>query len=373
MKVLLIGEYSNVHWTLAEGLRKLGHSVTVVSDGDGWKDYRRDISLKRNLKWGKAGAVLYSLRLLSLLPKLKGYDVVQLINPVFFSLKAEKLWPIYEKIASQNGHVFLGAFGMDRYYVKACLETDVFKYSDFKMYGKTRDSQDNRIWYRDWYKGEKGKLNDKIANNCEGIVSGLYEYDAAYRLYFSDKLEYIPFPINTDEVVPKPPHEVKSVRFFIGIQKLRSQYKGTDIMLRALERVKQEFPDRCTIVKVESVPFSEYQRLFDSCDVMLDQLYSYTPAMNALLGMAKGLVVVGGGEPENYEILHEEVLHPIINVEPDEQSVYEALKHLVIHKEEIPTFSKQSVEYIRKHHDYVKVARRYVEFWQKRIDSTKNN
>jgi hypothetical protein len=36
MKILLIGEYSNVHWTLAEGLRALGHQVTVVSDGDRW-------------------------------------------------------------------------------------------------------------------------------------------------------------------------------------------------------------------------------------------------------------------------------------------------------------------------------------------------
>ena len=30
MKILLIGEYSNVHWTLSQGLRALGHEVTVV-------------------------------------------------------------------------------------------------------------------------------------------------------------------------------------------------------------------------------------------------------------------------------------------------------------------------------------------------------
>ena len=47
MKILLFGEYSNVHWTLAEGLRTLGHEVTVVSNGDFWKDYPRDIDLTR--------------------------------------------------------------------------------------------------------------------------------------------------------------------------------------------------------------------------------------------------------------------------------------------------------------------------------------
>ena len=47
MKILLIGEYSNVHNTLAEGLRMLGHKVVVASNGDFWKNYPRDISRLR--------------------------------------------------------------------------------------------------------------------------------------------------------------------------------------------------------------------------------------------------------------------------------------------------------------------------------------
>ena len=37
MKILLLGDYSNVHATLALGLRALGHKVTLASDGDTWK------------------------------------------------------------------------------------------------------------------------------------------------------------------------------------------------------------------------------------------------------------------------------------------------------------------------------------------------
>ena len=47
MKILLIGEYSNVHATLAEGLKHFGHEVTVMSNGDFWKNYPRDINLVR--------------------------------------------------------------------------------------------------------------------------------------------------------------------------------------------------------------------------------------------------------------------------------------------------------------------------------------
>ena len=47
MKVLLIGEYSNLHNNLKKGLIDLGHEVTLVSFGDGFKDFSSDIRLSR--------------------------------------------------------------------------------------------------------------------------------------------------------------------------------------------------------------------------------------------------------------------------------------------------------------------------------------
>ena len=90
MKILLIGEYSNVHATLAEGLRAIGHQVTVLSDGDSWKNYPRDIDASRTP--GKLGGIVLMTKLWAMLPRLRGYDVVQLINPMFFELKAERLF-----------------------------------------------------------------------------------------------------------------------------------------------------------------------------------------------------------------------------------------------------------------------------------------
>ena len=82
MKILLLGDYSNVHATLAEGLRALGHSVVVASDGDGWKDYPRDIDLRR--EFGLKGNMDFLCRLAKAMPSFRGYDIVQFINPIFF-------------------------------------------------------------------------------------------------------------------------------------------------------------------------------------------------------------------------------------------------------------------------------------------------
>ena len=72
---------------------------------------------------------------------------------------------------------------------------------------------------------------------------------------------------------------------------------------------------------------------------------------------------MGGGEPENYEILNENELRPIINVQPNEQSVYDELEQLILHPERIPELKRQSVEYIKRHHDYIKVAQRYLDLY----------
>ena len=91
-------------------------------------------------------------------------------------------------------------------------------------------------------------------------------------------------------------------------------------------------------------------------------LYASHEATKA--GYAHTLYLVGGGEEENYEILHEDELRPIINVEPNYESVFQALEELVLHPEKMLQLKRQSVEYVAKHHDYVKVAKRYETLYQ---------
>lgn len=362
MRILLIGEYSNVHWTLAEGLRALGHTVTVASHGDSWKNYPRDIDLRRDTTGFKDTASFF-LRLLKALPQMRGYDVVQLINPIFVELMPHRIYPIYKYLRKHNRKVFLGAFGSDYYWVKVGLEK-VFRYGDFNIGDKLRKSPSaDRMIEINFAKNRK-ELNIYIANDCDGIISGLYEYDVCYRREFPDKTQFIPFPINMDKITPRAPHpESSKVRFFIGIQKGKEEYKGTDIMYPCLQKLQAKYPDKMELIKVISIPYAQYCHMMDTSDVLVDQLYSYTPSMNSLLAMAKGLVLVGGGEEENYEILGEKDLRPIVNVLPDANDVYAKMEALLLNPSDIAKRQQDSVTYIKRYHDYKKVAARYIDFW----------
>lgn len=362
MRILLLGEYSNVHATLAEGLRALGHQVTVASNGDFWKNYPRDIDLAR--KEGKLGGLALMAKIYALLPTWRNYDVVQLINPMFVELKAERIFPIYRYLRRHNKKMVLCAMGMDYYWVHESTYNKPMRYSDFNIGDQVRTEPHVIKDQQDWLGTAKEQLNKLIAEDCDDIVSGLYDDHICYQPYFSHKLTYIPLPIkmpSDKELVSETPTKTK---IFIGISKGRSAYKGTDIMLKAAEDLLRKYPDKMELRKAEGVPFAEYQHMMDGSDAILDQLYSYTPSMNPLLAMSKGIICIGGGEPENYEIINEHELHPIINVQPTYESVYNELEQLILNPSRIPMLKRQSIEYVKRHHDYLKVAKQYEQIYR---------
>ena len=355
-----MGEYSNVHATLADGLRELGHTVTVASNGDFWKDYPRDIDLAR--RDGKWGGVSLMARLLRSLPHMVGYDVVQVINPMFVELKAARILPLYCFLRRHNRRVVLCAMGMDYYWVHECCTRKPLRYSDFNIGAELRTNADALRERADWLGTDKERLNRLVADDCDAIVAGLYEYWACYQPLFPGKTYFVPLPIKKkpiDSVLADKRASGQPLRVFIGINRSRSEYKGTDIMLRAAQAVSQRYPGRMELRVAESVPFAQYVQMMCGSDAILDQLYSYTPSMNPLEAMSRGIICIGGGEPENYEILGEHDLRPIVNVEPTYESVCQQLEHLVLHPELLSGLQHDSVAYVTRHHDYLKVARQY--------------
>ncbi len=366
MRILLIGDCSGVHSTLAHGLRKLGHEVCVASDGGGWKNYPRDISLTRKDNSFIEG-LCCMMRIVLNLHRFRNYDVVQITHCPFLRLRSERTLPVYRFLRKYNKKVFMGAFGTDHYYVKACVDSGIYRYSDFKVGERPLDFPYNVEDMEECLRGGTVRTNQEIASTCDGIIACLWEYYEAYKPHFPDKTTFIPLPfdvehVSSSDIRPLP----DKVNFIIGVQSDRDQVKGTDIMYPILKDIERKYPDRCTVRKVMDLSFSDYQKEISQADILVDQLYSYTPSMNALLGMSKGLVVVGGGEEENYEILDEKELRPIINVIPSEEDIYNKLESLVLSKDMIPDLSAQGIAYVRRHHDHVKIAQRYLDFWASR-------
>lgn len=386
MKILLFGNPSMYQSNLAQGLRTLGHEVTLVSRRYGWRKFSgHDVLLERRHDINsKLAFLLYLWDVIKLLPSWRGYDIVQLSHCGFLELRGKHAMPFYRLLRRWNKRLVMCCCDVDYHVLDQIDNHAALRYSELQI-GDVKQVNENADELRKEFAtgGWWSDYSRYVSADCDAIVPVLFEYWTCYERVYPEKNRFIPLPVVLNErcstledvassaslskTISASASEASASRFtvgdkvkiFIGLQRDRMHIKGTDILLQAAEDVARDYPDQCELRVVENVPYAEYERIMNDSDVLIDQLYSYTPAMNALVAMSKGIVVVGGGEPENYEILDEAELRPIINVQPNYDSCYNELKELVLHKDRIPELKRQSVEYVRKHHDHLKVARQY--------------
>jgi hypothetical protein len=357
MKVLFIGDASNARYTLAKGLRELGHEALVIGTSGGWRRMHVDVCIERGS--GKMGAVIYLLRWLLLLPRLRGYDIVDFNGQFMMEFKPNLKHFFYDYIRKHNKYTIATLLGVGHYYVKGCVEAKLFKCSDFNIGDKPRNTTFAVEMKEGWLnQPEVVKLSRHMAETCHLLVGTGYEYWASLHYYFPQKTCFVPLPIDFQKPVANVKETEGPVRFFIGIQKERNEEKGTDILWEVLQKLKNDYPDKVIVNKAENIPYNTYCQMMANNDILIDQLYTCY-AMNALIAMSMGLAVATVAIPEAYELLSEKELFPMIDLPCDADRIYKMLERFVLRPEELVEVKKLSVKFVEKHHHYLKVAQRY--------------
>lgn len=364
MKILLIGEASFLHNTLKKGLLERGHRVLTMSDGNGWHDAPRDIDLRRDERWGKLGGLRVVWQLLRHLPQLCGNDVVQIHNYQFVPLMYRWNTLLLRFLKLTNRCVVKGCFGDDPQIFRRQAQ-GVPAYSDTFWSGQLQNADQHRDRIAEVVEhGAEASWRNTTAM-ADALVACLYEYWLDYNEPpYAAKLHYIPLPMECEEMVRRcdlttsPSHHLT---ILIGLQPKRDFMKGAMKIATFVEEVARRHPGRVQIKYVEGVPYDEYQRLLAEADVLVDQLYSYTPSMNSLAAMARGTVVIGGGEEEYYEFIGEKKLRPIINVRPDasDEENIATIERALFTNGTLERMRHESIEFVRKYHDYRRVAEQY--------------
>lgn len=375
MKILLIGEASFLHNTLKKGLVERGHRVTTMSDGNGWHDAPRDIDLRRDGRWGKLGGLRVVWQLLRHLPQLCGNDVVQIHNYQFVPLMYRWNTLLLRFLKLTNRRVVKGCFGDDPQIFRRQAQ-GVPAYSDTYWSGQLQNADQHRDRIAEVIEHGAEASWRKTTHMADALVACLYEYWLDYNEPpYAEKLHYIPLPIECEEMVrwcdgdmvkcvgnDAPSHPLT---ILIGLQPKRDFMKGAMKIAAFVEEVARRHPGKVQIKYVEGVPYDEYMHLLAKADVLVDQLYSYTPSMNSLAAMARGTVVIGGGEEEYYEFIGEKTLRPIINVRPDvpDEENIAAIERALFTDGMLERMAQESIQFVHKYHDYRLVAKQYEQLY----------
>lgn len=367
LKILLLGDYSNCQATLSKGLKELGHDVTLISPVNYLSSGQVDIDTSR--RNGKIGGLEIYFKALTLWHKyLMGYDIVSINDPNFLMLAPARLLPLFKRLKKENRSIFYNAMSIDINYLRVCAQNNSpLKFSEFFIEGKPSP------WYlqhpdklKSWFNPKLIEYQDYVFENLDGAVAVLYEYYLALENRFSqDKIAYGGIPISTSEIPYIGPNLDKRIRILLCRDQNRIKLKGSDLLEQAVLKIKERYPQDVELKIAENLPYSVFIEEIKKSDVILDQVYSYTPATTALISMAMGKTVVSGGENEFYEFIGEKENRPVINASYRLDKLIQSIKEVALDRNFISTNALNSRKFVEKHNDSKIVAQRYLDFWKK--------
>ena len=379
MKILLVGEFSRLHNSLKEGLLALGHEVILVNNGDGFKNFPADISIRASFFKSKLGniprqiwfrifkfdlALLeHGIRFWLISNKLKNFDVVQLINET--PIQTNSMFELFllKRIFEQNNKIFLMCCGID-YMTVSHMQKQKDRYSVMNPYFENIPSAKKQYdYFFDFLTKSHQKIHQFLYQNISGVIASDLDYVAP--LFGNKKyLGMVANPINIDKIGNVETTISGKTSIFLGINSGNSYTKGVSFFEKALVIIQEKYPDLVEIKITTDIPYSDYQKHFEKANIILDQVYGFDQGFNALEAMSKGKVVFTGAETEflkHYNLKEDEVA---INALPNVDYLVEKLSYLIENPLEFNRIGKNAIQFINKEHHYVNQAEKYVGLWK---------
>lgn len=383
MKILLIGEYSRLHNSLKEGLVALGHEVILLSSGDYFKKFYTDYSFHSSFLSGywlprKIKNVIHKLtgidlekaerglRFYLLIPQLQNFDHVQLINsdaietfPFFSRFLYKKL---FKKIKNRS----LLICGDETPVIDYLLRRETV-YSILTPYFEDNSLEKHFEYPLKYTSKNYRKTFDWLAKNCQNLIASDLDYKIPMeKMGYS--VHFIPNPINIQKIDFQGQKINDKIVIFLGINRASYIKKGIPYFEKALRIIQEKYIEKITVIISENLPYKDYINLYNTAQIVLDQIYAEDQGYNALEAMAKGKVVFTGAGKAFMD--HYNLTGRInVNALPDVDYLVNELSFLIENPESIVAIGKRARAFIEREHEYVKIASQYLEAWNSKTTS----
>ena len=355
MKILLLGEFSGFYSNLKKGFIQLGHEAHLFATSDSFKEIDGiDSLIESTYKNKTLRKIDLTFQFIFCFLKARNYDAVFLINQGFLEPKIFSgiiLW----YLKRFNKLLFLSACGEDVPFIRFG-KAGGYKWWIYNKQpnckGVSSARYQNRLEYF---------VHNQIVKHVDGVIPSAYVYRLPWLRYHEDLLcESIPPAIDTSNISfisQDKNYEDQKVVFFHGIN--RPCHKGTHFIIAALEKLRAARPNEVEIIIDGEMPLNKYLSLLEGVDVVIDQCLGYDyMSMNAIYSLAVGKIVCVSAIDEsfNYFGISE---HPIVQIEPKVDQIFNKLLKVVDQKIDIPRMQKESRSFVERENNSKRVARLY--------------
>lgn len=358
MKVLLVGEFSNVHNTLQQGLQELGVAVDTLSSGDGYRKYHSDIqpiNIKNNFV-----KKCYNDILVNYLNRK--YDVIQFMNELEWGRMAGLNSKAAVPLAKNARLSVLLLAGCNWEYARFCKEKlgispceECIKYDLKKKYACSH-----------LYNKRNRKIEYAMQKNVDIMVPISYEYDICSKYGpFADKVvDPICLPMKVPEHLLIK--EEKSKKLLIYHPLNREGFKGTTMIRDAFEILRKRHEDVAEFLIEGKMPYEEYAKLIERVDIIVDQKNGVSFGMAGLEAMAKGKILITGNYRKNISDPQFEYVKnaPAFELGTTVEEMVNNISSVIDKRAEYEDLREKGIAYVKTHHDHKKVAQEFVNLYE---------
>ncbi|MBE8735444.1 glycosyltransferase [Aeromonas veronii] len=356
-KILLVHDTRGAHEYLYRAFNQMGIECDMALFG--WptiNNISRSYNFDPLRKFGVVGKVFRPLINLYNLHKMEEYDVASFVHRISFIDKPHFLryrdLPIlrdkvnvmsYTGLGCDELSFIAGNGGLPYSPCDSCQ-----KYDDMVSYcpRKVRPLQT--------------RASKALNKYFDSVYSIGVEYSHLASLY---KKEVYPMPLPVDiSEIPWMPTRNISRKVNIVHTPSRSGFKGSAQVLKAIEILKSKTND-FTFNIVSGLSFDEYIKVIGNADVIIDQVWSQSPGMNALWLLGMGKIVLSGNTEVAKNYINEYQGSPVIDASPVPEILANSLHELILDKSRFNDISERGIQYLKENHDHKLIAKRYLDSW----------
>lgn len=357
LKIALIGEFSGVHAGLKKGLEELGHHVDIYSDGDGFKKIKSNEILYPRLNGFFEKIIYYIFGILKLFKFIANeYDIIQIANPhVINSIRGSPFYygQVIKRLSKTKAVKSLAVIGCE-----ANTQRELSALARSPCPGCLKDY---KLKVCPFSSGSNKKIifhAEKFADHI--IPFGGPSYAKSYLEHHKSR-GIVPFPLDMSNIPYRKNYLNGKIRVLHGIN--RYGFKGSNVVLSALNKVKINYPDFFEIIVPDRLPFDKYLELLSTTNVVVDQLYGDGLGMNALYSMSASCVVFTCFDRIKIGNL-DLTQAPAIQLGESVDDIYEQITNLKLWScDQFIKAGENSRQFVFENNSPVKVAKQIFEYW----------
>lgn len=350
MRVLhLPAPIGGMPWGLAQGERMLGLSSEVLISMDSWLHYPADRVIFKNPPSSIIGKLFGLTTLIREVYRIRNHYDVFHFN---FGTSLIDLWR--KKFPLQDLPFYKGK-GKIVVTFNGCDARQ--KYSTMKRVAFSACHDQN--CYNGICNPEgQDKLKRLKISKFDHYADNIFTVNPDLMYFLPKRTQFLPYTIyNWSEIQPLP-YKKNTKIFRIVHSTTNRAAKGSESILKALEKLKIRFKDHLEVILIEKMPNEKARQVYAEADLAIDQILIGWYGAFAVEVMKMGVPVMAFIRKEDLQFVPKAMAndcqHAIIQADP--VSVYERLSEVIENPSMLRTYREAALEYVHRWHDPIYVA-----------------